>query len=120
MRKHGITVTRSIAAPADRVRNLLADARTWPRWAPFGGAPTLADVTVTPATGDASIVTWRGEPGGWLPGTARLRRNRLAGEVALLLAALAAHAEDAPTTRIEWAARNRNASAVQPATALAA
>ena len=87
-----------------RLQVTAPDAPYWLRYeARTAGFSHTADVTLSPTEEGGTEVSWRARLDGGLPGIAGRRRSRLAAEVARLLAALASYAEDAPTTRLEWA-----------------
>jgi uncharacterized protein YndB with AHSA1/START domain len=84
------------------------DAPYWLRYRVTGGpsrARHSAEVILSPTAEGGTELEWRATMTGSLPGLGRRRTEAVASAVSELTAYLAAAAEDAPTTRVEWAAR---------------
>ena len=84
------------------------DAPYWLRYRLTGGpsrARHSAEVILSPTAEGGTELEWRATMPGALPGLGRRRTAAVATTVSELTAYLAAAAEDAPTTRVEWAAR---------------
>lgn len=78
-----------------------------------GGYSHTAELILSPTADGRTELTWRAE---LHRGLSRIlgRPTRLAREAGQLLSALAAYAEDPPTTRIEWAAQASASQAARP------
>ena len=86
------------------------DAPYWLRYRLTGGpsrARHSAEVILSPTAEGGTELEWRATMTGSLPGLGRRRTAAVATTVSELTGYLAAAAEDAPTTRVEWAARTQ-------------
>lgn len=84
------------------------DAPCWLRYRATSAAGRYshtAEVTVWTTAGGGTELSWQGSLSGSLPDLSGRRLARLTASVTRLLARLASYAEDAPTTRVEWAAQ---------------
>jgi len=89
------------------------DAPYWLRYRLTSGPARVrhsAEVTLSPTAGGGTELRWQATMAHAVPGIARRRAAALAAEVTRLSARLASAAEDAPTTRAEWADRAGSAT----------
>jgi uncharacterized protein YndB with AHSA1/START domain len=93
------------------------DAPYWLRYRLTAGpfrARHSAEVTLSPTDDGGTELSWRATMTHVVPGIGRRRTAALTAEVSRLSAQLASAAEDAPTTRVEWAARADSSRHLDP------